>query len=280
MVENASNAPSLYWHTQGQGADLVLIHGWGMNGAVWQQTVEQLSQYFRVHVVDLPGFGHSAATHTDSLQEMAEAVLEHAPQQAIWLGWSLGGLVASHIAIYHPQRVTRLITVASSPKFAAETKAAAETQVSTETKAAAQKPWRGIQPLVLSNFTEQLLDDFRLTIERFMALQAMGSPSARQDVKTIKQAVLSRPEPNPASLLAGLNMLADVDLRSELSAITAPVLRLYGRLDGLVPVKVASDVQAIMPSSAMHIFQASSHAPFITELDEFCQKIVEFAALD
>ncbi len=268
MVENASNAPSLYWHTQGQGADLVLIHGWGMNGAVWQQTVEQLSQYFRVHVVDLPGFGHSTARHTDSLQEMAEAVLEHAPQQAIWLGWSLGGLVASHIAIYHPQRVTRLITVASSPRFAAETKTAAE------------KPWRGIQPLVLSNFTEQLLDDFRLTIERFMALQAMGSPSARQDVKTIKQAVLSRPEPNPASLLAGLNMLADVDLRPELSTITAPVLRLYGRLDGLVPVKVASDVQAIMPSSAMHIFQASSHAPFITELDEFCQKIVEFAALD
>ncbi len=262
MVENASKAANLYWHTQGQGTDLILIHGWGMNGAVWQQAADQLSQYFRVHVVDLPGFGHSAASHANSLQEMAEAVLEHAPKQAIWLGWSLGGLVASHIAIYHPQRVTRLITVASSPKFAAE------------------KPWRGIQPLVLSNFTEQLLDDFRLTIERFMALQAMGSPSARQDVKTIKQAVLSRPEPNPASLLAGLNMLADVDLRSELSAITAPVLRLYGRLDGLVPVKVATDMQTIMPGSAMHIFQASSHAPFITELDEFCQKIVDFAALD
>lgn len=274
MVENASKAANLYWHTQGQGTDLILIHGWGMNGAVWQQAADQLSQYFRVHVVDLPGFGHSAASHANSLQEMAEAVLEHAPKQAIWLGWSLGGLVASHIAIYHPQRVTGLITVASSPKFAAETK------LSTETKVAAQKPWRGIQPLVLSNFTEQLLDDFRLTIERFMALQAMGSPSARQDVKTIKQAVLSRPEPNPASLLAGLNMLADVDLRSELSAITAPVLRLYGRLDGLVPVKVATDMQTIMPGSAMHIFQASSHAPFITELDEFCQKIVDFAALD
>ncbi len=30
-----------------------------------------------------------------------------------------------------------------------------------------------------------------LTIERFMALQAMGSPSARKDVKLLKQAVLS-----------------------------------------------------------------------------------------
>ncbi len=275
MVTNVSNTPSLYWHSQGQGADLVLIHGWGMNGAVWQQSAEQLSRFFRVHVVDLPGFGHSHNCHAESLSEMANAVLQHAPQHAVWLGWSLGGLVASHIAIHHPERVARLITVASSPKFAAETFALA-TKPTTENKPTTETPWRGIQPLVLSNFTDQLLDDFRLTIERFMALQAMGSPSARQDVKTIKQAVLSRPEPNPASLLAGLKMLAEVDLRAQLHQLTAPVLRLYGRLDGLVPVKVASDMQTWLPNSEMHIFQASSHAPFITEPDAFCQKVIEF----
>ncbi|WP_456297444.1 pimeloyl-ACP methyl ester esterase BioH [Vibrio sp. AK197] len=255
----ASDAASLYWHTQGQGPDLVLIHGWGMNGAVWQPTIDILSQHFTVHVVDLPGFGHSALRHASSLEEMASQVLEQAPPHAIWLGWSLGGLVASHIAIHQPQRVVKLITVASSPKFAAE------------------KPWRGIQPQVLTNFTQQLMEDFRLTIERFMALQAMGSPSARQDVKQIKQAVLSRPEPNPQTLLSGLTMLAEVDLRQQLVSIQAPVLRLYGRLDGLVPVKVASDMDTWLPKSESHIFQSSSHAPFITETEAFCQKVVAFS---
>lgn len=251
------NSP-LYWQSSGEGDDIVLLHGWGMNGAVWHQTVEALSQQYRVHVVDLPGFGHSNQTHFDSIEHMADLVLEHAPDKAIWLGWSLGGLLATHIALHHPERVEKLITVASSPKFAAD------------------KPWRGIQPNVLSAFTEQLVEDFQRTIEQFMALQAMGSPSARQDVKSLKKAVLSRPSPNPKSLLAGLNLLADIDYREMLSALQLPTLRLYGRLDGLVPAKVATDVDKLMPGSESYIFHSSSHAPFMTEFDEFCQQVMRF----
>ena len=45
----------------GNGPDLVLLHGWGMNADVWDETAEQLSQQFRVHSVDLPGHGRSPA---------------------------------------------------------------------------------------------------------------------------------------------------------------------------------------------------------------------------
>ncbi|KJY84109.1 pimelyl-ACP methyl ester esterase [Vibrio galatheae] len=258
VQQTESNVKSLYWQSTGQGDDLVLLHGWGMNGAVWQQTVNELSQHFCVHVVDLPGFGHSHHTSFDTMDNLTEQVLRDAPDQAIWLGWSLGGLLATHIALNHPLRVKKLITVASSPKFAAE------------------RPWRGIQPNVLSAFTEQLVEDFQLTIERFMALQAMGSPSARRDVKQLKQAVLSRPTPNPTSLLAGLQLLADLDYRSQLESLTVPMLRLYGRLDGLVPAKVASDVDALSPNSKSFIFPDSSHAPFMTELEAFCHQVQRF----
>lgn len=250
---------NLHWQSFGQGPDLVLLHGWGMNGAVWQQTVESLQPYFRVHVVDLPGYGYSAEHHAHDLAQIAEMVLQDAPPTAVWLGWSLGGLVATHIALNTPERVSKLITVASSPKFAAE------------------RPWRGIQPTVLNAFTEQLMEDFSLTVERFMALQAMGSPSARHDVKQLKQAVLSRPQPNPDSLLVGLNILADIDLREALTALTMPMLRLYGRLDGLVPIKVAADLSEQLPSTQQFVFSQSSHAPFMTEHDAFCSQVREFA---
>jgi len=251
---------NLHWQSFGQGPDLVLLHGWGMNGAVWQQTVESLQPYFRVHVVDLPGYGYSAESHAEDLAKIADLVLQDAPEKAVWLGWSLGGLVATHIALNAPQRVSKLITVASSPKFAAE------------------RPWRGIQPNVLTAFTDQLLEDFSVTIERFMALQAMGSPSARKDVKQLKQAVLSRPQPNPDSLLVGLNILADVDLRDALTSLSMPMLRLYGRLDGLVPIKVASDLNEQLPSTQQFVFNQSSHAPFMTEHEAFCLQVREFAA--
>ncbi|MBD1558648.1 pimeloyl-ACP methyl ester esterase BioH [Vibrio sp. S9_S30] len=249
---------SLYWQSFGHGPDLILLHGWGMNGAVWQQTAERLAHHFSVHVVDLPGYGHSRHVHAKDLETIANCILQDAPETAIWMGWSLGGLVATHIALKHDERVSKLITVASSPKFAAE------------------KPWRGIQPNVLTLFTEQLVDDFQQTVERFMALQAMGSPSARQDVKQLKQAVLSRPLPDTKALLAGLEMLANIDLRADVAGIKVPYLRVYGRLDGLVPISVAKDMQIWAPQSHQHTFEQSSHAPFMTELEPFCEKITDF----
>ncbi len=258
MAENVTQQAELYWQESGQGPDLVLIHGWGMNGAVWQQTVDTLSQHFTVHVVDLPGYGHSSHCHADNLEGIGQLLLRGAPDKAAWLGWSLGGLVASYLALYHPDRVSKLITVASSPKFSAEGR------------------WRGIQPQVLSQFSQQLTEDFTLTVERFMALQAMGSPSARQDVKQLKQSVLSRPMPDPHSLTLGLQLLAEVDLRQALATLQVPMLRLYGRLDGLVPVKVAAELDRQWPESESHVFAQSSHAPFITESEQFCQRIVQF----
>lgn len=255
-----SNA--LYWQVSGQGDDLVLIHGWGMNGAVWQQTVNVLAAHFRVHVVDLPGYGHSAHCHAQNLAEIAEQLMIDAPKNAIWVGWSLGGLVATHMALHHGDYVAKLVTVASSPKFSAEK---------------APVMWRGIAPEVLSTFTEQLVEDFQTTIDRFMALQAMGSPSARQDVKQLKQAVLSRPSPNPDSLLAGLKMLGNVDLRAQLAQISVPMLRLYGRLDSLVPLKVGKDLDKALPHTEQYTFTRSAHAPFMTESEAFCEQLLSFA---
>ncbi|GHK56062.1 hypothetical protein KPZU09_57980 [Klebsiella pneumoniae] len=45
--------------------------------------------------MDLPGYGRSGGFGAMSLEAMAQRVLEQAPPQAVWLGWSTGGLVAS-----------------------------------------------------------------------------------------------------------------------------------------------------------------------------------------
>ena len=54
----------LFTRIEGTGQPLVVLHGWGMNGAVWQQTVDALSPHFRVHVVDLPGYGYAKVSKT------------------------------------------------------------------------------------------------------------------------------------------------------------------------------------------------------------------------
>ncbi len=75
--------------------------------------------HFTLHLVDLPGFGRSRGSGAMSLADMACSRARQAPDKAIWLGWNWVGLVASQVALTHPERVQALVTVASSPCFSA-----------------------------------------------------------------------------------------------------------------------------------------------------------------
>ena len=247
----------IWWQTLGEGnCHLVLLHGWGLNAEVWHCINEELSSHFTLHLVDLPGFGRSQGFGAMTLGEMAERVLAQAPEKAIWLGWSLGGLVASQVALAHPERVLALVTVASSPCFSA------------------RDGWPGIKPDVLAGFQQQLSEDFQRTVERFLALQTMGTETARQDARALKKTVLALPMPSVEVLNGGLEILKTVDLREPLTALTVPFLRLYGYLDGLVPRKVVPLLDALWPESESLIFAMAAHAPFISHPDAFCQALV------
>ncbi|WP_432699627.1 pimeloyl-ACP methyl ester esterase BioH [Kluyvera cryocrescens] len=247
----------IWWQTTGEGnCHLVLLHGWGLNAQVWDGITPELGAHFTLHLVDLPGYGRSVGFGALSLEEMAQKVLEKAPKQAVWLGWSLGGLVASQIALRYPERVQALVTVASSPYFAAHDE------------------WPGIKPEVLSGFQQQLSDDFQRTVERFLALQTMGTESARQDARALKQTVLSLPMPSSEVLNGGLEILKTADLRQPLTELNMPFLRMYGRLDGLVPRKIVPLLDALWPASESVVFDKAAHAPFISHPQAFCEPLV------
>jgi len=48
---------NLHVEVTGQGEPLVMLHGWGMHGGIWSDTVAQLAHEYEVHNVDLPGHG-------------------------------------------------------------------------------------------------------------------------------------------------------------------------------------------------------------------------------
>lgn len=252
----------LYWQTEGTGkTELVLLHGWGLNAGVWHGISSRLASHFRLHLVDLPGYGRSQGFGPVSLEAMADIVLTQAPARAIWLGWSLGGLVASQVALSAPQRVKGLITLASSPCFRA------------------QDDWPGIKTEVLHGFQQQLHDDFQRTVERFLALQTLGTASARQDVRLLKSVVLEQPMPSVEVLNGGLDILRQADLRQPLASLTLPFQRLYGALDGLVPRKVAGLLDERWPHSSSLVIPKAAHAPFISHPAEVVEAITAFADL-
>lgn len=239
--------------SKGHGIPLVFIHGWGLNSAVWQPCLTNLQADFEVITVDLPGFASNSAMQLEqySLVEIAKEIILAVGKPAIYVGWSLGGLVASQIAISHSSKLLGLVTVASSPQFVE------------------RDNWPGIKASVLALFHQQLAQDTTKTISNFLKIQAMGSPHIRQDIKTIRDLVMQHDQPTQQVLDNSLSLLETSDISEQLTSIHQPFLRLYGKLDGLVPKQVIKLVDELVPSSQSYVFEQASHAPFISHQREF-----------
>ncbi len=245
---------------------LVLLHGWGLNSGVWQPLIEQLStelpSHFQIITIDLPGFGQNNQLTIEpySLTNICQHIDQAIDQPAIYLGWSLGGLLATQMALSHPDKVLGLITVASSPLF-----------VEQQTSESKVIIWPGIKASVLDSFHLQLSQDTEKTIKGFLKIQAMGSPHIRHDLRQITSLVMEQPLPNKKTLDESLDLLASSDFRQQLFSIKSPFLRLYGNNDSLVPKSVIDLVTPLAPNSNQHIFPQASHAPFISHPNDFNQ---------
>lgn len=279
MVQHAGK---LSVNVQGSGAPLVLLHGWGLNQAIWFPIREQLAQQFTVYTIDLPGFGESTwqrgnENFQHTCARVAEQLISSIGKPFCLVGWSMGGLIATQIALDYPTYVQRLVCVASSPCFVARP----DWPEQNASAACAMPPgeWPGIKKETLEAFRYQLTTDFRKTLERFLAVQALGSPAAREEIKTMRALLAERSEPHPDALVAGLRWLAEVDLRSDLRQLHVPSLRIYGRRDSLVPITASEAIAHYLPNNGQHPsvhFGASAHAPFFTEPAMFVEQLQQF----
>ncbi len=235
----------MHFDTHGDGPDLVLLHGWAMHSGVFAPLTRELADRYRLHLVDLPGHGYSRERDGGfDPVECARRIADHVPP-ALWIGWSLGGIVALHAALQRPAAVRALALIATNPRFVV----------------GADWP-HGVAHEVFVQFAAGLRGDYRATIERFLALEAHGSQHARDELRELKAHVFERGEPSADVLCGGLDVLDHTDLRHRLGDLSMPSLWIAGRRDRLVP-------PAAMHWAAGHCRAGdvlelnSGHAPFL-----------------
>jgi pimeloyl-[acyl-carrier protein] methyl ester esterase len=252
---------SLHVETVGSGPPLVLLHGWAMHGGIFAPLVAALREQRTLHVVDLPGHGHSRDGGVPlTLEACADAVLDIVPD-APWCGWSLGGLVALHAAANHPERVPALAMVCATPKFVVA------------------DDWpQGMPAEVFHGFAGGLQHDWRATVDRFIALEAFGSDHMREELRMLRDAVLAHGEPSPRVLAEGLRVLEDSDLRGSLPGLRVPSLWIAGRRDRLVNPQAMRTAADIAPQARFVQVEHAGHAPFLTHAGEVAAALLEFLA--
>ncbi|HEB92043.1 MAG TPA: pimeloyl-[acyl-carrier protein] methyl ester esterase [Gammaproteobacteria bacterium] len=254
------NESRLFCKTQGSGPDLVLLHGWGMNADVWDGVVPMLAKQHRVTGVDLPGHGRHSDPESDfSLPAQAKKIAEILPPKSTLVGWSLGGVLALQVALEFPGRIKALVLVASSPRFVRA------------------DDWPdAMNSDVLRGFANELQSDCTKTIKRFLAIQALGSEHAREELRLLRERVFAHGEPERKALASGLDILMTADFRERLPQLQCPTLLLSGERDTLFPVQAAQRTQALLADATLRVVQGAGHAPFLSHPESFVHVLQEF----
>lgn len=244
----------------GQGPALVLLHGWALHGGVFAPLVERLSPHFQLHLVDLPGHGFSRQDPTPLALPDVVADVAAATPPAVWLGWSLGGLFALHAAATLPQ-VRALAMIAATPRFVRGS------------------DWpEAVEREVFAQFGQDLEHDYRGTLERFLALDTLGSAHARAELRSLRQTLTARGEPAAGALQQGLQLLERTDLRRALPQLTRPSLWIGGQRDRLVPAAGMQAAAARAPRAQTLTIAGGGHAPFLGHADQVAEALQRFVA--
>jgi pimeloyl-[acyl-carrier protein] methyl ester esterase len=236
--------------------DVVLLHGWGCTSRVWDELAARLAPRFRVHAPDLPGYGAAPACVPYTLEALAGSVARAAPRRCQVAGWSLGGEVALAWARRAPYQVERLALIGTTPCFTS------------------RPGWPcATSPAVLREFGQRLESDRAATLARFAAAQARGDARTQRYTGLLGQLEGSATD---GMLSAGLRVLANADLRRELSRVRQPALVLHGARDRIVPPAAGHRLAAALPDARFALLRTCAHAPFLSQPGRVARALREF----
>jgi pimeloyl-[acyl-carrier protein] methyl ester esterase len=239
--------------------DVVLLHGWGFSGAIWEGLADRLAPRFRVHAPDLPGYGTAPACTPYTLERMARAVARTAPRRCHVVGWSLGGEVALAWARRAPRQVERLALIATTPCFVA------------------RPGWTCATPrATLGEFGRSLAEDRPGTLARFAAAQSKGDARSARFAGALMRSAGRRA--TGEVLAAGLDLLLSADLRSGLRGVRQPALVLHGAHDRIVPPAAGRRLASLLPEARFSLLRACAHAPFLSQPGKVARALREFFA--
>jgi pimeloyl-[acyl-carrier protein] methyl ester esterase len=238
---------------------LVLIHGFAFNKIIWAALAEQLAATYTVHVIDLPGYGEHAHKNACDLPTLCEQVLAQVrgPSKFIWVGWSLGGLIARTLAQVAPQNTQGVITLASTPQFIASPN------------------WPCGIPYDEFHKLEQLfISQPEKALTRFFMLQGQGLD------RTITRQLLALKKYSESLpldvLLRDLQLLAHSDLRKLCQQLTFPQLNILGTADRLVPIAVLEPLKHLSALAQNVTIEGAGHILLLSHVTECLTSIHQY----
>jgi pimeloyl-ACP methyl ester carboxylesterase len=245
--------------TMGSGPDVLLLHGLGATKTSFFDTAEALSRDYRVHALDLPGFGSSSkpALASYTARYFADTIIDFMDSEGIFsahlVGNSMGGRVALEVGLSRPERVRALALLCPAVAFVR----------------------RGLHPIVRAARPEfGLLPHHirRSIVERqFWSLFAdrdAVDPSVADIAVDEFQRIYCSAGARYAFLSAARNIYLDAPFGRHgfyprLAELQAPAMFLWGSHDKLISSRFERHVASWLPEAEQIVLEGCGHVPQI-----------------
>lgn len=243
------------WAEWGRGEPLVLVHGLGEDHRAWRKVLPWLVLCRRVIACDLRGHGETTLGEADgTLAQLAGdlvALLDATGlERADLCGFSLGGTIVMRVAIDHPERVGRLVPVATSSRVGR----AAAAWYQERARLADEG---GLEAVLEGDLREQLA----------------GAEHEVADQWALRRQSIADPR-GFANACRAMARLAEEPLDPDLHRVRAPALVVAAELDALCPPRAAEIIAAGIQGARLRIIPVSGHQVAIERPAELSRAVL------
>ncbi|MFI6587752.1 alpha/beta fold hydrolase [Embleya sp. NPDC050493] len=249
------------------GPVLLLAHGFGCDQNMWRLVLPALAEEFRVVLFDYVGSGRTDPSAWDerrysSLEGYALDVLEICDEldlhDVTFVGHSVSAMVGVLAAAKAPQRFSRLVMVAPSPRYIDE------------------DGYRG-------GFSADDIDELLESLEsNYLGWSAAMAPvimgnADRPELGEELTASFCATDPDMARVFARTTFLSDS--RADLETVSLPTLVLECKQDVIAPREVGAYVHAAIPGSRLVTLEATGHCPQLSAPQATAESIIDFVGV-
>jgi pimeloyl-ACP methyl ester carboxylesterase len=244
------HSSKIFYRIVGKGRPVILIHGFGEDGDIWQKQIEFLKDQFQLIIPDLPGSGKSELVKDADIETYSEIIkaiiVEEDIEICTMLGHSLGGYITLAFAEKYPGLLHSFGLVHSSAFADSEEKKAARLKAVEFIKK--NGAYEFLKATIRGLFGEHWSKDHQPEID---ALIEKSKSFTNEAVIQYYRAMISRP-----------------DRTHVLKTFPGPILFIIGRQDNAVPFQQSLQ-QCYLPwQSHVHIFRLSAHMGMWEETDK------------
>ena len=258
--------------TMGEGPDVLLIHGLGGAKSSFFDTAAALSKQYRVHALDLPGFGSSTKplTYQYTAKSFAKTVVDVMDalgiERAHLVGNSMGGRVSIEVGLRFPERVAGLGLLCPAVAFVRREYHPIVRLLRPEFGVLPHRFTRG---MVTSQFWSMFCDPDAV------------DPSMADIVVDEFQRIYGSPGARMAFLSAARNIYLDRPFGRggfypRLSQLGAPALFVWGTHDSLIPQAFKRHVEKWLPRAEQIVIENCGHVPQVERADETNAMLLDF----